>query len=298
MLTIYVFFVNKKIFFDFLLFFFRFQLLLLDIDGGNEKKNNFALIFLYKMFYINHFLVMKLLLFFFALTLYINSVAQSGIVFSFSSDGNSVILNEIKYKSAKNVDYAICQCQFFISNVKIKMKNGKKIEFDNFVHYVDIEIANTQKAVFPTEIDLHQADSIEFTFGIDSALNISRRFKNPPENLMFWPDYLGGGYHYMKTNIKYIDKQGFTSAFNCHIGRGQVYDENDNPINYIENTFVVKLPIKIANTSTGTFATINLNISKIFNFPNAVDFNDYRGIMDNQQAMSIFCENLKTAFSN
>jgi len=109
---------------------------------------------------------------------------------------------------------------------------------------------------------------------------------------MFWPDYLGGGYHYMKTNILYLDKDNNINAFNCHIGRGQIYNSKNKPIKYIDNDFRIKIPIKRVDN----FAVINLDISTIFDYPNAVLFSDYGGIMNNQKAMKMFCENIKAAF--
>ena len=135
-------------------------------------------------------------------------------------------------------------------------------------------------------------DSIEFTFGFSKGENRSYRFKNPPEALMFWPDYLGGGYHYMKTNILYLDTEQKINAFNCHIGRGQVYDSEGEPTEYIDNDFRVKIPVKISNNS----AIINLDISTMFDYPHAELFTDYHGIMNNQKAMKTFSENIKAAF--
>ena len=109
---------------------------------------------------------------------------------------------------------------------------------------------------------------------------------------MFWPDYLGGGYHYMKTNILYLDKDGKINAFNCHIGRGQVYNAEGEPVEYIDNDFRVKVAVKKVNG----FAVINLDISMMFDYPNAEIFTDYHGIMNNQKAMKTFSENIKAGF--
>ena len=109
---------------------------------------------------------------------------------------------------------------------------------------------------------------------------------------MFWPDYLGGGYHYMKTNILYLDPENKINAFNCHIGRGQVYNSVGEPVEYIDNDFRVKIPVK----KQGNSAVINLDIQTMFDYPNAELFTDYHGIMNNQKAMKTFSENIKAAF--
>lgn len=196
------------------------------------------------------------------------------------------------YKSKRGLTYQVSQCQYFISDIVIVYKDKAIKRFANSVHYVDVEIPNTLQWIPSEDFSLKNADSLIFTFGLDSVQNRSYRFKNPPENLMFWPDYLGGGYHYMKTNILYLDTLNQINAFNCHIGRGQIYNADGEPIEYINNDFRVIIPIKTEDN----FAIINLDISTIFNYPNAELFTDYRGIMNNQKAMKIFSENIKAAF--
>lgn len=218
--------------------------------------------------------------------------AQDGIKFTFTCDGNPLQLNQMIYKSKRGLTYQVAQCQYFISDIVIVYKDKTIKRFANSVHYVDVEIPNTLKWIPAVDFSIQNADSLEFTFGLDSVQNRSYRFKNPPENLMFWPDYLGGGYHYMKTNILYLDQDQNINAFNCHIGRGQVYNTDGEPIEYINNDFRVKIPIKRQDNN----AVINLDISTMFDYPNAELFTDYRGIMNNQKAMKTFSDNIKAGF--
>ena len=222
--------------------------------------------------------------------------AQDGFWFTFSCNGNPLKLNDMIYKSKRGLAYQVAQCQYFVSDFALILKDGKDNLLPNSVHYVDVEIPNTLKWFPSDDFSLQDVDSVKFTFGLDSVQNRSYRFKNPPENLMFWPDYLGGGYHYMKTNILYLDSQNNINAFNCHIGRGQVYDSEGEPIEYINNDFIVKIPVKTIVVDGKTFAVINLDISTMFDYPNAELFTDYHGIMNNQKAMGLFAENIKAAF--
>lgn len=218
--------------------------------------------------------------------------AQDGIKFKFTCDGNPLQLNQMIYKSKRGLTYQVAQCQYFISDIVIVYKDKTIKRFANSVHYVDVEIPNTLQWIPSEEFSLKNTDSLIFTFGLDSVQNRSYRFKNPPENLMFWPDYLGGGYHYMKTNILYLDTENKINAFNCHIGRGQVYNSVGEPVEYIDNDFRVKIPVK----KQGNSAVINLDIQTMFDYPNAELFTDYHGIMNNQKAMKTFSENIKAAF--
>ncbi len=236
---------------------------------------------------------MRKTLLFILLLMPLISAAQHKIAFSFSADGKPLVLNDFCYTSARGLSYQVCQVQYFVSNISLMRNNGTVSEYPDSHHYVDVEIPKTLIWKPSEDFNLDNADTLIFTFGLDSLANRSYRFRNPPENLMFWPDYLGGGYHYMKTNILYISADNQINAFNCHIGRGQVYGADGEPVSYIENAFEVRIPV--VRDSDGN-AVINLDISSIFDFPNPALFSDYRGIMNNQAAMSMFCENLRRAF--
>lgn len=222
------------------------------------------------------------------------SDAQQNIAFSFSADGKPLVLNDFCYTSARGLRYQVAQVQYFVSNISIMRPDGTVVRFPGSYHYVDIEIPRTQLWNPGSDFILHSADTLIFTFGLDSLANRSYRFRNPPENLMFWPDYLGGGYHYMKTNILYMSADGQINAFNCHIGRGQVYGSDGEPVSYIENAFEVRIPAII--NADGN-AVIELDVGRIFDFPIPVLFSDYGGIMNNQEAMGMFCRNIVEAFS-
>ena len=75
-----------------------------------------------------------------------------------------------------------------------------------------------------------------------------------------------------------------------------MYDSEGEPIEYINNDFIVKIPVKTIVVDGKTLAVINLDISTMFDYPNAELFTDYHGIMNNQKAMGLFAENIKAAF--
>ncbi len=236
---------------------------------------------------------MRKILLFILLLMPLLSAAQDRIAFSFSADGKPLVLNDFCYMSARGLRYQVCQVQYFVSNIRLMRNDGAMAECPDSYHYVDVEIPQTLIWQPKDNFVLEGADTLIFTFGLDSVSNRSYRFRNPPENLMFWPDYLGGGYHYMKTNILYLDAENQVNAFNCHIGRGQVYDADGEPASYIENAFDVRIPV--VRNSDGDIV-INLDVSSLFDYPNKANFLDYHGIMNNQEAMSMFCENLRRAF--
>lgn len=207
---------------------------------------------------------------------------------------NPVVLNKFIYKNECGTTYQINQIQYFISNIAVHTTKGQWI-CDSTIHYVDIEKSETLN----TEIALSRKisiDSIRFTFGIPQNQNKSYIFKNPPHSLMFWPDVLGGGYHYMKLNTKFIDKQDSVSLFNCHLGRGVVNDT------FIDNDFTMTFPCKLTFNSKKENhyhpqIDIIMHVEKWFSQPNKIDFNLYtKGIMGKQDITSQLCENGKNVF--
>ncbi len=169
------------------------------------------------------------------------------------------------------------------------------------IHYIDTDINQTKIYSLKDEIAPGNYSKIVFTFGINKQKNQSLMFVNPPESLMFWPELLGGGYHYMKLNGKWLDTLSQVSPFNFHLGIGQIYYSfPDSITEYIDNSFLVELPNSSFEIKAGetTDLTIAMNIENWFNNPNNYNHDDWGGdIMQKQDAMKQACENGWNVFS-
>jgi hypothetical protein len=200
--------------------------------------------------------------------------------------GNLMVFNEIQY---------------FISDVVLHYNDGSTYQINKWkdIHYVDSDIPATQTWSVYDSIPPGYCDSITFTFGINEAKNKSYIFVNPPESLMFWPDTLGGGYHYLKLNGKWLNDEQQLSPFNFHLGIGQVYDAQGNIVSYVQNYFTVSLtnyPFEIQKGSE-IYLPIVMNVESWFDTPDIFDFNTWGGdIMQKQDAMHVGCKNGKDAF--
>ncbi len=134
-------------------------------------------------------------------------------------------------------------------------------------------------------------ESISFVVGINEAKNKTGLFVNPPERDMFWPDMLGGGYHYMKMNGNWKAAGDTIKPFNFHLGIGMA-----GTVVY-QNYFTVTLPLNITAGSLSNVYTITMNIEKWFEAPHVWDWNVIGGqIMQNQDAMRKASENGAFAF--
>ena len=212
-----------------------------------------------------------------------------GFVFKHNLNGAQLQTGLMKYVNLAGNTYEVDQLQYFISEIKLKTVDGRTILIlsDSAIHYVDLDIPSTLRWSPADRIPAVDYDSISFVFGINEAKNKTGLFVNPPERDMFWPDIMGGGYHYMKMNGKWIAPGDVTKAFNFHLGIGM-----GEMNTFYQNYFTVTLPMKIRVEGLYNEFYIIMNIDKWFEAPNLWDWNVTGGqIMQNQSAMHKACEN-------
>jgi hypothetical protein len=217
-----------------------------------------------------------------------------------------LIYDSLLYETSLGNHYQVNDLQYFISDLRLHLKDGgwTTVLAAGGIHYVDGRVPSTMtwQGIEPLQAGTY--DSIVFTFGLNADDNFSYRFSDPPERDMFWPVVLGGGYHYMKMNLKWRSgTMPELMPFMFHIGIGQMYGGTtmnpDSIIGYIQNYFTVGFPANL-NLGVDEHRTIGIimNIEKWFDSENAFDFSLYpMGIMQSQEGMYRACRNGKTAFS-
>lgn len=243
-------------------------------------------------------------------------------------EGQELITDSLMYFNEAGNNYLITEIQWFISDVKLETADGTEMSFagsEDNIFYLDTDLPET-KLIESENIAENRFSKIIFTFGFDEANNISNRFTNPPESFMFWPEYLGGGYHYMKLNGKWVNEDNLLEPFNFHLGIGQEYNEENKitdsifrfgkssnyshcegytPLlnlkdvtEFIHNYFIVEIPVDFeVNQDEITELELVMQVEKWFKEPNVYDHNYWGGaIMQNQNAMAAACENGKNVF--
>lgn len=229
------------------------------------------------------------------------------LTFNEKVDGELLQTDTLKYVNEAGNHYMITEVQYFISKFTLYFNNGESYTvIDNLgIHYIDSDISDTRYWAVPYNIPSGHVDSIVFIFGLDEADNQSYIFPNPPESNMFWPEELGGGYHYMKLNGKYLDTTGVQAPFNYHLGIGQTYDTTGQVTGFIQNYFNVSFPLFMMSSiyvdiipGQTTELILTMNIESWFATPNTWDFNTMGGMMmQNQEALEAACENGRDVFS-
>ena len=208
-------------------------------------------------------------------------------------DGTSLVMDDLRYTNEAGNPYLVNEVQWFLSNLELEDYNGNRILL-SATWYIDTNIPETQTLRI-SEVPAASYRIMRFTFGLNDANNLSGAFSNPPESNMFWPDELGGGYHYMKLNGKYQNVDNLLAPLAIHLGKGQ----NAELTEFYDNSFTVELPIEL-DVYHGRDYSLGLvmNLNNWFCTPHVYDFNTYgSAIMQNQEAQTLLKENGNDVFS-
>lgn len=208
-------------------------------------------------------------------------------------DGKGVVYNDIRYQNDAGNQYSIMTLRYFISDIRLHQYDGNVVKLDTF-HYRDVDIPDTRTLTIQN-IPNGQYNYISFIFGLDSIKN--KDFALPPTleyNNMEWPIPMGGGYHYMKFEGRYILNNGETGSFNTHTGRLKTMEGTMH-----ENFFQVNLPESaFAMNDDNWEMQVYMNLNEWYREPYIYDIETYGpAIMNNQQAQQILKENGADAFS-
>jgi len=221
------------------------------------------------------------------------------ILFSHTIDENPIQFNQLIYTNKAGNKYQVNEVKYFISRFLFtdSENNTLEIKQDNGIHYVDCSLEKTLHWIIQ-KVPVNNNISVSFVFGLDENDNLSNRFVNPPESNFFWPDLLGGGYHYMQINGKFLNKEGVVKNINIHTGIGQITDPENGTTQFVHNYFTVNLPVNfMVEDNKTTHIKLNMEIQRWFHSPNLYNFDDFgTGIMQNQHAQQLLKENGKSVF--
>lgn len=226
-------------------------------------------------------------------------------IFEHHVDGEELQCDTLKYVNSSGNQYMVNEVQYFISNVELISNSESNVIIDDWekIHYTDTDIKETLNWQVYDPIPTGHYDSVSFIFGITEKDNQSFMYVNPPERDMFWPTALGGGYHYLKLNGKWLNSQQMLQPFDFHLGIGQIYSSAtpivDSITGFVQNYFNISLPISFdIKADQTTKIKICMNISSWFKTPHDFDLNYWGGyIMQNQEAMQKAKENGMDIFS-
>ena len=218
-------------------------------------------------------------------------------------ENDPIQLNSLIYTNAAQNVYQVNEIKYFVSKLYFITKDDKmvKVSQNKGIHYVDLNYPTTTSWEIKN-IEAAEYKAVQFVFGLDEEDNISNKFPNPPECNFFWPQHLGGGYHYMQINGKWQPSTGSLRNFNFHTGIGQLYYSNATSVDsiyaFVHNYITLTLPVSfVVEKDDETHLEMQMNVSQWFKDPFVYDHNYFgSSIMQNQNAQLIIKANGRDVF--
>jgi hypothetical protein len=194
-------------------------------------------------------------------------------------------LNELKFTNANGEKVSIENLRYLISNISlVDAKNYHLVNFSENTG-TSINILDVSEGTY----------ALSFIFGFSDEDNVDGEYQDLNSVSFNVPGMLGGGYHYMQFDGKYIDNDNEEAGFNYHTIRAVDKTDPDNLI-FEDTSFAVNLGT--ISVSSNTNVEIRVNLAEWFKNPNTWDLNELNKVLmpdfDAQKKMSA---NGKSVFS-
>lgn len=215
--------------------------------------------------------------------------------FSQNWDGTSVTkddLSKIIFTNANGEKQSIDRLRYLISRVTLTSTTDVSTTMDGY-QLVDVSVDTTAFFKPTTKVPLGTY-KLSITFGFNQEDNQDGVYKDL--NTATWnvPSSLGGGYHYLQLDGKYLDPMNMEANYNFHSIRA--VDKTGAQVAFGKTHFIAELGEVKINGATNI--EIKMNIAEWFKSPHTWDLNKLNTmLMPNYDAQKMISENGKDAFS-
>ncbi|MGJ8734770.1 MAG: MbnP family protein, partial [Cellulophaga sp.] len=198
-----------------------------------------------------------------------------------------------EYTNANGEQLSITKLRYLISNITFQKSSGETFILDGY-NLVDVT-NNTDLSFTPTTtIPTGTYSNVSFTFGFNNDANYNNNYLDLNATSWNVPAQLGGGYHFMQLEGKFIDNTATETGYIYHTIRA--VDNSGAALEFEDTFFEVDLG-EVTITDNATFE-IDMNISEWFKTPNTWDLNVlYTSLMPNFDAQMMMFENGQNVFS-
>ena len=199
----------------------------------------------------------------------------------------------IQYTTENGEKISLERLRYLISDIVFTTEGGEKIELDVY-NLVDLTNEVNMEFTPTTKIPAQNYTNVSFTFGFDNEDNMANYLDLNTASFNV-PNILGGGYHYMQFDGKFINSSMEEQGFNYHAIRA-VDNPGLNPTFPQDTFFTVNLGA--INLTNDAEIEVKMNIANWFKNPNLWDLNTYnQKLMPNSAAQIMMFQNGKDVFS-
>jgi hypothetical protein len=201
---------------------------------------------------------------------------------------------DLKFINERNQKLSIERLRYLVSDVTLINQNGDTISSNDY-HLIDVADNDSFTFTISEKVPVGIYSSIKFRFGFSAANNIDGAYPELNSANFNVPGMLGGGYHFMQFDGKYIDSVNVKSNFNYHmISAIDIKDVNN--IKKTDTSFEVNLGKVIIEGNSPI--QVKVDISQCFKNPNLWNLNKLNTVlMPNYEAQLKMSANGKNVFS-
>lgn len=233
------------------------------------------------------------------LCLYDNSSSPYKVTISFSQnfDGLSVTnaeFSSLQYTNQNGDLLSVTKLRYMVSDVRFYLANGDSVMIDGY-HLIDVSSSSTFNYVLPSRLAEGEYVGIGMAFGMGETDNISGAHVDLNAASWSWPVMLGGGYHFMQLEGRFVDVAADTSSYAYHMGVAREITPTDTIFH--PNHFVVQLPNSEFSVAGEMNIEVKMNIAEWFKNPNMWDLNTYSSmLMQDYDAQVMMNQNGRNCF--
>ena len=203
-----------------------------------------------------------------------DELPSASVTFDFSHhwDGQAVSgddLNTIQYTNANGEQLSIELLRYLISDITFENENGEVITLDD---YILIDLTRGTGLSYSTEevIPIGNYSNVSFTFGFDNEDNEDGAYLDLNSASWNVPMLLGGGYHYMQLEGRFVDSNSMETGYQFHAIRAV---DNSGAEQRFQDTFFTVNLGTMTVTEQGAQVGVAMNIAEWFKNPNQWDLN-------------------------
>jgi hypothetical protein len=226
--------------------------------------------------------------------------ATLNLNFTQNFNGSAVNVNEfntIAYINANGEELSLTKLQYSISDVRFYLPNGDSVYVDGSYNLIDLEEETSLTYDLTTLLSLvasTEYTGVGFNYGFDVTDNTSGTYTDLNAASWGWPDMIGGGYHQMKMEGKFLDATGGEVSYAYHNGSATKNAAGDFESNYR----FISLDNSDFTLEGNTVIEVKMNIANWYTTPNTWDLNVLNSmLMPNYDAQKLMVENAIDVFS-
>ncbi len=217
---------------------------------------------------------------------------QVTFTFSHNFDGTSIEnsdFNQLNHTNANGEVMSFTHMQYLVSDITFYKSNGDSVVIDGY-NFVDLTNSGSMSYNPGFTLDEGTYTGIGLTFGFNEADNISGAYPDLNAASWSWPAMIGGGYHYLKMEGRYIDSSTDTVSYQYHMGTAREITPTDTIFH--NNHFLSMLPNSGFTLSGDANIEIKMNMAEWFKNPITWDLNTYFSmLMPNYTAQIMMHQN-------